>query len=154
MGKYFTESDILRLQKKGLKINDPIMAQKIGKSFGVKTKKSYSGKEKKFIDDFLVSTGFEIVRELKFSETRKFKFDWAIPSLMIYVEYEGLMSAKSGHTTIGGFSANCTKYNLATVAGWIGLRYTALNYQNIENDIKELIKQSFPLNPPQGQQQV
>jgi hypothetical protein len=140
MAKYFVESDLLRLQKRGLKINDPIMDSKLKKAFGIPKKKSYSGKEKRYIEDFLASTGLTIVPELKFSETRKFKFDWAIPSMMLAIEYEGIYSAVSGHTTMKGYSSNCEKYNLATVGGWSILRYTALNYQNIEQDIKALIK--------------
>lgn len=32
----FTESDILRLQQKGLKVNDPIIDQKLKKAFGIR----------------------------------------------------------------------------------------------------------------------
>ena len=84
--------------------------------------------------------------EFKFSDTRKFKFDWVILSginhpkeIKIAIEYEGLMSEKSGHTTVTGYTSNCDKYNLACILGWRVLRYTALNYKNIENDLKELL---------------
>lgn len=85
----------------------------------------------------LISDYFE---ELEFDEERKFRFDWAIPSLMIAIEYEGLFSEKSGHTTMLGYTKDCQKYNLATINGWKVLRYTALNYKNFEPDLKKLLK--------------
>ncbi|MGG5486272.1 hypothetical protein [Gaetbulibacter sp. PBL-D1] len=82
----------------------------------------------------------EYVEEHKFANDRKYRFDWAIPDLKIAIEYEGLISEKSGHTTIGGYTKDCIKYNLALIKGWKVLRYTALNYKNLEADLKKLIK--------------
>lgn len=81
----------------------------------------------------------EYVTELMFDEKRKFRFDWAIPSLKIAIEYEGIMSAKSGHTTVSGFNSDCIKYNLATTQGWRVLRYTAKNYLDLEKDLMKLL---------------
>jgi hypothetical protein len=80
------------------------------------------------------------VREHKFLENRRFKFDWAIPNLKIAIEYEGVISDKSRHTTINGYSGDCVKYNLAATQGWRVLRYTALNYQNFEDDLKKILE--------------
>lgn len=77
--------------------------------------------------------------EFKFSEERKFKFDYAFPGLMISCEYEGLLSEKSGHTTVTGYTNNTVKYNLATCLGWRMLRYTALNYKELESDLRKLL---------------
>lgn len=82
----------------------------------------------------------DYVEELQFHETRKFRFDWAIPSLKLAIEYEGLMSKKSGHTTISGYSKDCEKYNLAVLNGWKVLRYTALNYKQLANDLENVAK--------------
>lgn len=82
----------------------------------------------------------DYVEEFQFHPIRKFRFDWAIPSIKIAIEYEGLMSEKSGHTTISGYTKDCEKYNLACVCGWKVLRYTAKNYTNIENDLKKILK--------------
>ncbi|MBD0822623.1 hypothetical protein ICJ85_01195 [Aestuariibaculum marinum] len=82
----------------------------------------------------------EVVEELKFSEERKFRFDWAIPDLKIAIEYEGLFSGKSRHTTKSGFSRDTEKYNLAAIEGWIVLRYTAKTYKNLNRDLKKLLK--------------
>ncbi len=81
----------------------------------------------------------EYVEELQFHHTRKFRFDWAIPSLKIAIEYEGLFSKKSGHTTVTGYTKDCEKYNLALIDGWKVLRYTAKNYENLSQDLKNLL---------------
>ena len=51
--------------------------------------------------------------EYKFLENRRFKFDWALPSIKVAIEYEGLVSSKSRHTTITGYTGDCNKYILA-----------------------------------------
>lgn len=82
----------------------------------------------------------DFVEELRFHDQRKFRFDWAIPSLKIAIEYEGTVSEKSRHTTIKGYSNDTTKYNLATINGWRVLRYTALTYKNLPTDLKKILK--------------
>lgn len=79
------------------------------------------------------------VEELRFHPKRRFRFDWAIPDLKIAIEYEGLISKKSRHTTLTGYSNDTRKYALAVIEGWRVLRYTALTYENIEKDLKLLI---------------
>lgn len=106
------------------------------KKVRAKDKVSY---EKNFIESHLNSLcerkSLKLSHELKFSE-RKFRFDWAIESEKIAIEYEGIFSRKSRHTTVGGYSRDVEKYNLASSLGWTVYRYTAKNYQNIINDIK------------------
>jgi hypothetical protein len=70
---------------------------------------------------------------------RRFRFDYAIPSLMIAIEYEGIISTKSRHTSVTGYTNDCTKYNLAQMNGWIVLRYTQLNLANLYDDLQLLI---------------
>jgi hypothetical protein len=60
----------------------------------------------------------QYVSELISHPTGKFRFDWAIPDLKVAIEYEGLMSVKSGQTTVTGYSNDCIKYNLAACLGW------------------------------------
>lgn len=91
------------------------------------------------IEQVLKNLGLTYVKELKFSEKRKFRFDFAIPFYKIAVEFEGIISTKSRHTTITGYSRDCEKYNLAIIEGWKVLRYTALNYGNLEQDLKQLL---------------
>lgn len=79
------------------------------------------------------------VEELQFHDVRKFRFDWALPYAKIAIEYEGLFSKKSGHTTPAGYTEDCEKYNLAQIEGWKVLRYTAINYTNLEKDLKKIL---------------
>ena len=58
-------------------------------------------------------------------DRRLWRFDWAWPDLKVAIEYEGLMSAKSRHITITGFSKDCEKYNAAALLGWQEYRFTA-----------------------------
>lgn len=81
----------------------------------------------------------DFVTEHKFLENRKFRFDIAIPEKKIAIEYEGLMSAKSRHTTLTGYSNDTIKYNLAVLNGWKVLRYTQLTYQTFLWDISQLL---------------
>jgi len=83
----------------------------------------------------------EYKSEHKFLENRKFRFDYAIPQLKIGIEYEGLFSNKSRHTTVSGYTKDTEKYNLAVLNGWRVLRYTAINLTQFENDIKILISE-------------
>jgi len=97
------------------------------------------GKYKLHIISVLKKSGLEFEEEYKFDEVRKFRFDWAIEKYRIAIEFEGIISEKSRHTTIEGFSNDCVKYNLAQCNGWIVLRYTVLNYINIESELKKII---------------
>ena len=79
-----------------------------------------------------------MVTEYQFLEHRKFRFDWAMPILKIAVEYEGIFSEKSRHTTPQGYSRDAEKYNAAAADGWKVLRYTAVNYKNLLADLEKL----------------
>jgi len=90
------------------------------------------------IKNTLTDMKFDFVEEHRFQPPRRFKFDFAIPGLMIAIEYEGLMSEKNDHTSLLGYTSNCEKYNLAAIAGWHLLRYTVLNYQQVGDDLKKI----------------
>lgn len=84
--------------------------------------------------------GLKLEKEYLFATGRKFRFDYAIPEIMVACEYEGILAGKARHTTITGYTNDCIKYNLATVNGWKVLRYTAINYSGVDADIKEIFK--------------
>jgi hypothetical protein len=88
----------------------------------------------------LHAMGIDYVTEHRFHDLRKFRFDIAILDMKVGIEYEGLMSEKSRHTTIEGFTMDCIKYNLAVKEGWRVMRYTAKNYQSFGSDIQEILK--------------
>ena len=83
----------------------------------------------------LVLAKVKFLEEYRFHKTRRWRFDFAVPSLNLAIEYEGLVSEKSRHTSISGFSKDTEKYNEAQKLGWIVLRYTALNYRNFTEDL-------------------
>ena len=62
-----------------------------------------------------------------FAPPRKWRFDWAIPSHRVAIEWEGIFAGKSRHTTLGGYSKDAEKYNKAEILGWIVLRFTAMH---------------------------
>lgn len=152
----WTEKDLQNLKAKGYKIDDKfVVSSKIEhatknfnyiESDGIKSKIKIEkvSIEKNTIEFVLISLKqkeliTDFVTEHKFDSVRRFRFDWAIIDLKIAIEYEGLFSEKSGHTTVGGFTEDCIKYNLAIANGWRVLRYTALNYKNLETDLLKII---------------
>lgn len=78
----------------------------------------------------------KLKREYKFHYARAWRFDWAIPALKIAIEYEGIFSEKSRHTTHSGFTGDTDKYNDAQGLGWTVYRYTAMNYESLTSDLQ------------------
>jgi len=103
--------------------------------------KKLKGKEKLFIHSVLSKTFPDtLVLEYKGIPNRRFSFDWAVPSLRLAVEYEGIFGGgKSRHTNVKGYTNDCEKYNLAALNGWTVLRYTAKNYKDIEKDLIQFL---------------
>lgn len=92
----------------------------------------------KHIKDVLTSQNIKFIEEYKFCPKRKFRLDLYLSDLNVGIEYEGLMSEKSRHTTIEGYSKDAEKYNLATCLGIKVLRYTALNFNQFEDDLNKI----------------
>ena len=68
--------------------------------------------------------GAEVVAEHRFHDTRKWRFDYAIPHLRIALEVEGGVWTGGRHTSAKGFLRDMDKYNEAALNGWIVLRCT------------------------------
>lgn len=156
MNKRWTDSDLQALQKKGLIVEEqikgnvprypnpkssPKASKSIDKKGNVPLKVEKISVEKNAIGFILKSFHQhdmipEYVTEHQFDDKRRFRFDWAIPELKIAIEYEGIFSEKSGHTTVNGYTKDVKKYNLATIQGWKVLRYTALNYSDLAQDLE------------------
>lgn len=94
-----------------------------------------------FIKNHLSLLKIPFKTETKFHPKRRFRFDisFQINSLKIAVEYEGIMSKKARHTSVTGYTNDCTKYNLAQISGYIVLRYTTINYKDFTSDLKNII---------------
>lgn len=86
----------------------------------------------------------EIEREYPFMHSRNWRFDYAIPSLKIALEYQGgvFMKSKSGHSNIAGQTRDWEKFNEAQVRGWIVICANPKTIQNgsFENQIKRAIQ--------------
>lgn len=129
--KGWTLNDIKKLQEKGLKVE------------GVESEKIESIKKIEpagltEIKNVLIRNNIRFVEEYVFSQKRKFRFDIYLIDMNIGIEYEGLVSEKSRHTTITGYTRDCTKYNLAQLEGIRVLRYTSMNWNEFEDDIKKI----------------
>jgi hypothetical protein len=85
--------------------------------------------------------GLELKTEHKFHEFRKWRFDWCFPALMVGIEHEGLMSEVSRHTTVTGYTGDTDKYRIASMEGWVVLRYTVLNYKQVIQDLDKIFKE-------------
>lgn len=92
------------------------------------------------LETWCQANNLELIPEYKFDEERKFRFDFAMPAIKAAIEYEGIFSRKSRHTTQAGYSKDAEKYNLASSQGWKVLRYTAANYRQLSNDLGKLDK--------------
>jgi hypothetical protein len=88
---------------------------------------------------FCKDNGWTLEREFLFDPNRRWRSDFYIPELNCLIEYEGLVaSGKGGHQTMKAYTNNCDKYNRASLLGFKLLRYTALNFRNVEFDLNEL----------------
>ena len=102
-----------------------------------------SSKEKDWITEnvgyWCKSKGLILETEVRFDSDRRFRFDLAIKSLKIAIEYNGIMSKKSRHTSVTGYTRDMTKLNLAQINGWRVLQYTPINYREVLNDLGKMI---------------
>lgn len=63
--------------------------------------------------------------EYRFAPPRRWRMDFAIPSLKIAIEAEGGTWTGGRHTRGDGFERDCIKYNEAAIDGWRVLRFTS-----------------------------
>lgn len=77
--------------------------------------------------------------EYRFHEERKWRADFCIKEMRLLIEYEGLNSEKSGHTTLVGFTKDTEKYNAAMALGYRLVRLTVLNYKQVFREIEKFL---------------
>jgi hypothetical protein len=115
---------------------------RVEKNYSAKTVKNIPKQEPKALAEIKIKLKLlkiEFETEYRFHPTRKFRFDIAILEHKIAIEYEGIISDKSRHTNIVGFTNDCRKYNLAQSLGWKLLRYTALNYKEFLSELSKSV---------------
>ena len=121
------------------KLNAHLFAEPHNSAQNVKKTQQDKPKALQKMEEVLQNHGIVYQTEYKFVENRRFRFDIAVPELKVAFEYEGLMSKKSRHTTLTGYTKDATKYNLAQADGWRVFRYTVLNHTEIENDLLKIL---------------
>ena len=143
----------------GLSIKDLEKLQKLGKirSFTVQelkpTKVNVGGrivtkhwgkqsKEKDWLGANLLmwanDKALTLEEEFKFHVERRWRFDWCIPAIKVAIEYNGIFSAKSRHTTAAGYSADREKINEAQTLGWIVVEITPVNYKSVIDTLNRI----------------
>lgn len=73
---------------------------------------------------------FNCEREFKFHPTRKFRFDFAWPSLRMAVEIDGGTWVAGRHTRGAGYARDCEKGNEAILLGWKVFHFTTDMVEN------------------------
>ena len=76
-------------------------------------------------------TGCEIKPEHPFFPGRRWRIDFAIVDKKIGIEIEGGVWANGRHTRGKGFIDDMEKYNAAVTLGWVILRFTPQDLNNI-----------------------
>ena len=77
-----------------------------------------------FVKIIKVETGLTVEKEYRFHPARKWRFDYAIPSIRMAIEVEGGVWTGGRHTSSRGFLGDMEKYNEAALAGWCLVRTT------------------------------
>ncbi len=79
--------------------------------------------------------------EFRFHTVRRWRFDWAIESIKLAVEVEGVThygDAIGRHQSADGIEGDMVKYNVGVLAGWAVLRYSQ---RMIKADPEGVVKQ-------------
>lgn len=82
--------------------------------------------------------------EWRFDYRRRWRFDFAWPSVMLAVELEGGVWSRGRHTRGAGYIADTEKYNKAVELGWRVLRYASVDtacIEQVERVYNKLIKE-------------
>jgi hypothetical protein len=84
-----------------------------------------------------------LANEFRFDVSRRWKADYYILEFNCLIEFEGMggnhWTGMGGHQTITGYTANCEKYNRASLMGFKLLRYTVKNSKELLTDLKTLL---------------
>jgi len=79
--------------------------------------------------------GEELIQlEYKFHPVRRWRFDYAVPSIKLGLEYNGHAGfvdkfGQSGHSSIKGLTNDAEKINSAIGYGWRVLQFTAFHFR-------------------------
>lgn len=75
------------------------------------------------LEDVAKQEGMDVVFELKFHPVRKWRFDAAIPQIMLGIEVDGAVWRGGRHTRGSGFVKDQEKFREAAILGWKVMRF-------------------------------
>ena len=84
-----------------------------------------------------------VVKEYKFHEVRKWRFDYAIPSVKVAIEIDGGVWEYGRHNRPQGYINDMEKLNNAASMGWLVLRFTT--HDRLMTSTLSLIKKTVEL---------
>lgn len=87
--------------------------------------------------------GVEVVKEHLFHDTRKWRFDYAIPSVKVAIEIDGGVWEYGRHNRPQGYINDMEKLNTAASMGWLVLRFTTED--RLKTATMELIRNTVNL---------
>lgn len=88
--------------------------------------------------------GFHLVREYKFCDDRKWRFDFAEVPHKVAIEIEGVIYRGRGrHQGADGFRRDCEKYNYAAANDWIVLRFIPSDIKNNPDYVIETVERAL-----------
>jgi hypothetical protein len=109
------------------------------------------------LEDEKIITNVETEHKFALAEGRRWRCDFALPSLRLAIEYEGIFggrtgqSGKSRHLTARGYSDDCEKYSvLSGVYGWRLVRVTPILMDDgragelVRRAIREAVRETMP----------
>ena len=120
------------------------LSARFGKSAGIlraKTEARFrksSGLEREFLFYLIAHSIPPAEQEYSFCPTRKWRFDFSWPDMMLAVELEGAIWTNGRHSRGRGMLNDQEKYNWATAHGWRVLRYSRDNLRNFIEDFKQV----------------
>lgn len=90
--------------------------------------------------EFMLKKYFpKFIKEHKFCQDRKWRFDYAIIDKKIAIEIEGAVWTNGRHTRGKGYINDIEKYNHAVLEGWTLIRFS---YDHIKKTyFEEILKQ-------------
>ena len=77
----------------------------------------------RYLKQYFEAAGI-VVKEYKFHEVRKWRFDYAFPDVKVASEVDGAVWTQGRHTRGAGYLGDMEKLNTAASMGWLVLRIT------------------------------
>lgn len=80
-------------------------------------------------------SGHDTQREYQFHPTRRWRFDFAWPSIKLAVEIQG----RGRHQTVGGVRSDCEKNNAAITDGWAVMAFPATDHKQADDWARQVL---------------